>query len=79
MNKQKKFNPDGSIKSKGIDWTDFTFNPVGGGNQRCALCGKMSNGVSEQVIHDPACAYLPIERALAKVDELLPKREESTR
>jgi len=47
----------------------------GGGYQRCALCHALSNGLGEPVIHDPACAYLPIERAYAKVEEMLLRKD----
>lgn len=35
MNKQVKLNPDGSVKSRGIEWTDYTWNPVGGCQHGC--------------------------------------------
>lgn len=30
MNKQKKFNQDGSLRGRGIEWTDYTLNVSGG-------------------------------------------------
>lgn len=35
MNKQVKLNPDGSIKSRGIEWCDFTWNPIKGCFHAC--------------------------------------------
>ncbi|HML21839.1 MAG TPA: DUF5131 family protein [Aggregatilinea sp.] len=42
MNRQKKFNPDGTIKSRGIEWTDQSWNPVRGCEQGC--CWEMEDG-----------------------------------
>jgi protein gp37 len=35
MNKQLKLNKDGSIKSRSIEWTDFTWNSVRGCKHEC--------------------------------------------
>lgn len=35
MNKQEKFHKNGDVKGRGIQWTDFTFNPVAGCFHRC--------------------------------------------
>lgn len=35
MNKQKKYDRDGNLKSRGIEWTDYTWNPVAGCHHGC--------------------------------------------
>lgn len=35
MNRQQKLNADGSVKSRGIEWTDYTWNPIAGCQHRC--------------------------------------------
>lgn len=35
MNKQLKLNRDGSVKSRGIEWCDFTWNVLGGCEHDC--------------------------------------------
>lgn len=35
MNKQTKLNKDGSVKSRGIEWTQYTWNPIAGCKHRC--------------------------------------------
>lgn len=35
LNIQVKYNKDGSVKSRGIEWTDATWNPIAGCKHRC--------------------------------------------
>jgi protein gp37 len=35
MNKQVKYNKDGSVKSRGIEWADVTWNPIAGCPHQC--------------------------------------------
>lgn len=35
MNKQLKLNPDGTVKSRGIEWCTHTSNPIGGCEHGC--------------------------------------------
>lgn len=52
MNQQKKFNKDGSVKSRGIEWTDYTSNPVAGCFHACRWQmpdGSVANCYAEDV------------------------------
>jgi protein gp37 len=42
MNKQVKLRKDGSVLSRGIEWTDYTWNPIGGCQHGCRW--KMPDG-----------------------------------
>lgn len=57
MNKQAKRNRDGSIRSRGIEWTDYTHNPLGGcfhdckwtmpdGKEASCYAGAVAGGVA---------------------------------
>lgn len=61
MNKQKKTNKDGSI-SRGIEWTDYTWNPIGGCKHACQWTmpdGAVANCYAEDVAHGVARAAYP--------------------
>lgn len=51
MNKQQKTNKDGFV-SRGIEWTDYTWNPIGGCKHACQWQmpdGKIANCYAEDV------------------------------
>lgn len=60
MNRQLKRNPDGSVKSRGIEWTDYTSNPIGGCFHACQWKmpdGSLANCYAEDVAGHFSNAY----------------------
>lgn len=52
MNKQLKLNKDGSVKGRGIEWTDYTWNPIAGCFHACSWSmpdGTIANCYAEDV------------------------------
>ena len=62
LNMQVKYNKDGSIKSRGIEWTDCTCNPIAGCPHQCAWTmpdGKIANCYAEDIAHGIAKSAYP--------------------
>jgi len=62
MNKQLKLNPDGTVKSRGIEWTDATHNPISGCFHACQWempDGKVANCYAEDVADNVARRAYP--------------------
>jgi protein gp37 len=62
MNKQVKYNKDGSIRTRGIEWTDYTTNPIAGCPHSCRW--HMPDGTTaicyaEAVAESIASAHYP--------------------
>lgn len=52
MNKQLKLNKDGTVKSRGIEWTNWTWNPIAGCFHACSWLmpdGTIANCYAEDV------------------------------
>lgn len=62
MNKQLKLNKDGTVKSRGIEWCDWTWNPIAGCFHACQWTmpdGTIANCYAEDVAERVAGAAYP--------------------
>lgn len=62
MNKQKKFFSDGTTRSRGIEWTDYTYNPIAGCQHGCRWRmpdGKIARCYAENVAENLAQSAYP--------------------
>lgn len=63
MNKQLKLNKDGTVKSRGIEWCDYTFNPIAGCFHACQWKmpdGSIANCYAEDVANGIAENAYPL-------------------
>ncbi len=62
MNKQLKLNADGTVRSRGIEWCDYTWNPIAGCKHGCAWTmpdGTVANCYAEDVASKLAQSAYP--------------------
>lgn len=61
MNKQRKFDKDGNLKSRGIEWTDNTANPIAGCPHACRwkVDGKIAICYAENIAENLAQKAYP--------------------